>query len=96
MLNHTLLTLESIRSSGLHVAFIVLNQGLPGGSDPSRSTNLHDLRRLVDLPVIPLPPTDPTDPEMLARAGMHVLDANSQLIEVVRRSSTIGDRPISE
>ena len=96
VLNHTLLTLESIRQTGLDVPFILMNQGLRSAPDLSRSTNLDDLRALVDLPVIPLPPTDPSDPKMLARAGMPAVRTNPALIEVVRRSSTFGDRPISE
>lgn len=53
VLNHTLLTVDAVRTSGLEVAGVVLNN--LGGHDVSQATNLEDLRRLLDAPVWDFP-----------------------------------------
>lgn len=53
VLNHTLLTVDAVRASGLEVAGVVLNN--LGGQDASQASNLEDLRRLLDLPVWDFP-----------------------------------------
>ncbi|HEU4705974.1 MAG TPA: dethiobiotin synthase [Solirubrobacterales bacterium] len=61
-INHTLLTIESARAAGLHVAVIVLN---PWPDEPSEieSSNRETIATLGDLPVLTFPPVDPTRPE---------------------------------
>lgn len=52
-LNHTLLTLESIRARGLHCAGLVLNSGLPhAAGDASRTTNRATLEMTTGAPVL--------------------------------------------
>jgi dethiobiotin synthetase len=50
-LNHTLLTLESVRQTGLACAGVVLNE-LPGQSDIAMATNRDVLQRLCGVPVL--------------------------------------------
>ena len=53
MLNHTLLTLESIRASGLVCAGILLNEPLPlAADDPAAITNRAILEQLTDVPIL--------------------------------------------
>jgi dethiobiotin synthetase len=60
-INHTLLTIESARTAGLHVAAIVLN---PWPEKPTEieSNNRETIATLADIPVHTLPPIDPTTP----------------------------------
>ena len=60
-LNHTLLTLESIRAAGLKVAAVVLN---PWPDDPTEieSSNRETIAQLGDVRVETLPQLDPSDP----------------------------------
>lgn len=53
VLNHTLLTLDAVRASGLEVAGVVLNN--LGGQDASQASNLADLRRLSEVQVWDFP-----------------------------------------
>ena len=57
-LNHTLLTVDSIRDSGLTCAGVVVNPGPQDGSSPdldlTRSRNVALLRELTSLPVLEL------------------------------------------
>lgn len=53
VLNHTRLTVNAVRASGLEVAGVVLNN--LGGQDASQASNLSDLRRLLDVPVWDFP-----------------------------------------
>ncbi len=53
VLNHTLLTVDAVRASGLPVAGVVLNN--LGSQDASQGSNLEDLRRLLDVPVWDFP-----------------------------------------
>jgi dethiobiotin synthetase len=68
VLNHTLLTVEAVRRSGLQVAGVVLNRGI-AGEDASRAHNLDDLRELTGLPVVVLTRLDPGDEAARAEAG---------------------------
>lgn len=69
VLSHTLLTVEAIRADGLPVAAVVLNRiPDPHGSAPP-SSNLADLRLLLDVPVAVLPPIDPWSPADRLDAG---------------------------
>ncbi len=52
VINHTLLTVEAVRASGLGVCGVVLNRLAP---DHSSEHNLNDLRRLLDVPVLAFP-----------------------------------------
>jgi dethiobiotin synthetase len=51
-LNHSLLTLRSVRDHGLNCAGLVLNNP-PAAKDIAVSTNEDILRRLVDVPILP-------------------------------------------
>lgn len=53
-LNHTLLTVESVRACGLTCAGIILNQVAPAGGepDPAATTNRAVLEDLLDVPVL--------------------------------------------
>jgi dethiobiotin synthetase len=50
-LNHTLLTIESIRARGLECRGIVLNS-LPGASDVATETNKRTLQEVCDVPIL--------------------------------------------
>lgn len=60
-INHTLLTVESARAAGLHVAAIVLNPWPQKPSEIERS-NREAIANLADVPVHTLPQLDLTDP----------------------------------
>lgn len=66
VLNHTRLTVDAIRADGLRVAGVVLNQATPASGPTS---NLADLRLLLDVPVVPLGRLDPDHPGDRDRAG---------------------------
>lgn len=75
VLNHTRLTVEAVRLAGLQVACVILNAGVPGNDDPSRTTNLDDLRALLDVPVLHLGAVDLADVDAMAEAGAPLLGA---------------------
>lgn len=51
-INHTLLTIESVKASGLPILGIVMNAGVGGHrQDQSRSTNPGTLGKLTDFPI---------------------------------------------
>lgn len=60
-INHTLLTLEAARSSGLEVALVVLTPW-PAAPDPVQSSNLATLQALAGVEVRTLPELDLSDP----------------------------------
>jgi dethiobiotin synthetase len=51
-INHTLLTLQSIRASGLKCAGIILNHTIPDNEDPAVVTNRSIIEELADAPVV--------------------------------------------
>jgi dethiobiotin synthetase len=53
-INHTLLTIESVRGAGLEVASVVLNQW-PAEPSPMERSNLETIERLGSVPVQTLP-----------------------------------------
>lgn len=55
VLNHTLLTVESVRGAGFRVSAVVLNATSPGPGDLSVHYNADDLRALTGAPVIRVP-----------------------------------------
>lgn len=61
-INHTLLTIESARTVGLHVAAILLN---PWPADPTQveSDNRETIAAIVDAPIHTLPLLDLVDPD---------------------------------
>ena len=71
VLNHTLLTIEAIRRTGLPVVGVVLNttQEIP---ELSLKTNLADLRELLNVPVIEAPQINPADPGARKALGEHL------------------------
>ncbi len=74
VLNHTLLTVEAVRRSGLDCLGVILNEiAPPDPDDVARATNLEVLRRcLPDLPVEPMAwqATGPFESGVLARLGI--------------------------
>jgi dethiobiotin synthetase len=64
-INHTLLTIESARTAGLHVAAVVMTPW-PSEPEPIERSNRETVERLGALPVHGLPYTDP---DSLAAAG---------------------------
>ena len=73
VLNHTVLTVEAVRTAGLEVVGVVLND--LGGDDASCAHNLDDLNRLLDVPVFAFPCIEPADPEQLRTAGQELAQA---------------------
>lgn len=69
VLNHTLLTVAAIRREGLPIAAVVLNRRAAAEQDASRSFNLEDLRRLLDVPVVAAPTLDPDDEADVTQLG---------------------------
>jgi len=76
VLNHTLLTVESILGDGFDVAGVVLNScGLE--PDSSAKTNLEDLRELLEVPVVELGSVETEDQVSRARCGRELWRALS-------------------
>ncbi len=67
-INHTLLTIEAARNSGLTVAGVVMTPW-PHEPEPIELSNRETVERLGGVPVSGLPPTDPGS---LAKAGSHL------------------------
>ncbi len=67
-INHTLLTIEAARNSGLTVAGVVMTPWLRE-PEPIELSNRATVERLGGVPVSGLPPTDPSS---LAEAGSHL------------------------
>jgi dethiobiotin synthetase len=67
-INHTLLTLEAARSSGLAVAGVVLTPW-PGEPSVMERSNRDTIARLGEVEVATLAPIARADPELLADAG---------------------------
>ena len=76
VLNHTLLTVESIRAKGMRVAGVVLNH-LPGAPvSPAMQYNFQDLVRLLPgIPVVSFPGLPDLSVDTLARAGKGLIEA---------------------
>jgi len=51
-INHTLLTIESVRSRGLSIAGIILNEAEPIADDPSIADNAAEIERRSGVPVL--------------------------------------------
>lgn len=68
VINHTRLTVEAVRADGLNLAGVVLNRGV-GDASEARSSNLDDLRLLIDVPVAVLEALDVGDPAAREAAG---------------------------
>jgi dethiobiotin synthetase len=67
-INHTLLTLEAARSSGLDVAGVVLTPW-PDAPDAIQRSNRDTIARLGSVEVATIPHVARADPALLARAG---------------------------
>jgi dethiobiotin synthase len=74
MLNHTLLTVDAVRESGLEIAGIVVNNAM-GQSDDLQGWNLQDLRRWVG-PGTPITVIDEvTSDAQFVAAGQAIISA---------------------
>jgi dethiobiotin synthase len=71
-LNHTRLTVDAVHAAGLPIAGVVLNRFTPG--DPSRASNLDDLRALAPCAVAVLPSLPALDGATLATFGARLAD----------------------
>lgn len=69
-INHTLLTIESIRHRGLEIAGVVLNEPRPTDHDASTATNAEEIERRSGVPVFGVLPHG-DDPSLL-RGGIPV------------------------
>jgi dethiobiotin synthetase len=69
-INHTLLTIESIRHRGLEIAGVVLNEPRPTDHDASTATNAEEIERRSGIPVFGILPHG-GDPGLL-RGGIPV------------------------
>jgi len=80
VLNHTLLTVRAIQEDGLHVAGVILNQGLQAPDDTSIHSNADDLRWLLEVPVALAPhvPDGPGSEAIWAEVGEQLF---AQLIQ---------------
>jgi len=67
VLNHTRLTVQAVALAGLPCAGVVLNRMTP--ADPSRDSNLDDLRALLPCPIATLEHLGATTAPVLADAG---------------------------
>jgi dethiobiotin synthetase len=67
-INHTLLTLEAARSSGLDVAGVILNPW-PAEPEPLQRSNRETIAQLGEVPVTTFPRLAGPDPGALASAG---------------------------
>ena len=74
MLNHTLLTVDAVRESGLSIAGIVVNNAM-GPSGELQDWNVEDLRRWVG-PGTPITVLERVErDEEFAQAGLVIIDA---------------------
>lgn len=73
-LSHTVLTVRAVRTHGLTVAGVALNRRERLLDDASRPWNLHDLRGLIEVPIVAVPFIDPHDPADRGRVGARLLD----------------------
>ncbi|MEE2750806.1 MAG: dethiobiotin synthase [Myxococcota bacterium] len=75
-LNHTRLTVEAVRDSGLKVWGVVLNDGVGTSEDEARAHNYSDLQRfLPDYPIVRMPRIQQLTREQLAQAGAGLIQA---------------------
>ena len=75
VLNHALLTVQAVEARRLTVQAVFLNELGEDTQDLSRGSNLLDLRRLLDVPVLPFPRVTSLDREALLQAGLVALQA---------------------
>ena len=71
-INHTLLTVEALKSRGIEIAGIIVNKGLPAAKDKSVKTNPAVIAKITNLPILGIVPRINVMP---AEAGIHFLDS---------------------
>ena len=76
VINHTRLTWEAIRSDGLHVRAVILNEHHASAADPSCATNKEDLESWLDVPVISFP-------RLPAQPSPSWIDAGNQIWDLL-------------
>ena len=74
VINHARLTLEAIRSDGLDVSAVILNEMHASSSDPSCSSNKEDLEAWLQMPVISFPKLPPQPSRLWVDAGNQIWD----------------------
>lgn len=75
VINHALLTVQAAEARRLTVQAVFLNDLEGEAGDPSRLSNLLDLRRLLDVPVQAFPHVPSLTREALMQAGLQALEA---------------------
>ncbi|MEP6777926.1 MAG: dethiobiotin synthase [Chthoniobacterales bacterium] len=70
-LNHTMLTVQGVKSAGLVCAGVVMNE-LHAVSDIATNTNIEVLRKLIDVPVLPVPLAGDLTPKWMEVLGIRV------------------------
>lgn len=55
-INHTLLTLEAVKSRGLKIAGIIMNQSTAGDDDITTNSNPEEIQKRTDVPVLGIVP----------------------------------------
>jgi len=80
-INHTLLTVEAVRTRDLRTVGVVLNETHEDDGDPSRATNAHEIERIGEVYILG---TLPFDPEMNVEEGIpgKLVDNVEQNIDV--------------
>lgn len=81
-LNHTALTVDALRSRGVTVPLVVLNEY--EGTSVAARTNPAELRRMLDVPVATLPPFDVTDTEAIVPAVRNALASDGSFHDLLR------------
>ena len=72
-INHSLLTIESIRSRGLRIAGVVLNESTPADRDQSSQTNGEEIAKRSGVPVLGIVPHG-SETELLRQGKRATID----------------------
>ena len=91
-INHTTLTVESVRATGLALAGVVLVADVRDSADPSAPTNARRIERLTGVAVLGTIPFDPTISVEARRAGriVELAEANVDVDRIEQAMRTGG------
>ena len=91
-INHTTLTVESVRATGLALAGVVLVAGVGDSVDAAAPTNAREIERLTGVAVLGTIPFDPTISVEARRAGriVELVEANVDVDRIVQAMRTGG------
>ena len=90
-INHTTLTVESVRATGLALAGVVLVAGARDSADPTVPTNARQIERLTGVAVLGTIPFDPTLSVEARHAGriVELVEANVD-VDRIEQAMRIG------